>query len=286
MKTNIYLNDYLTAYYRPIPDTSRLNHISFDVLTKLSSLDSKFIFRGESTVCPYLYETLDLFKDKDYILTTDATNPDTLINYKGKIPYLVIKYDGYMNDTIRKNHQLSYNLKKILDHFKNTNTILRFEYVISAHNISWLKLDLDIMRNYLELFPKMKQPYFLLYQKADIFNEQNFSWVSLGKDAIDIMNTKNILTQKTLTSLNAWYNKTTYKCISPQNEIVVWYDGTLRLCQSLRCKEVIGDLNIDDISIIEQNVDIRRSTEDCPYREQCWLFYHYKDNIVGEQLEL
>lgn len=279
MKTNIYLNDYLVAYNKPAPDITRVNHISFDVLTKLSKLDSKFVFRGESSICPYLYETLDLFKDKDYILTTDGTNASTITNYKGKIPYLSIRYDGWMNDTIRRNHELSYNVKKILDHFKNTDTILRFEYIISPYNLSWLKVDLDIIRNYLDQYPTMKQPYFLLYQKADIFNETEFSWVPLTKESIDLMNSKTIITQRTLDAMLSWYNKSEYKCMSPQNEITVWYDGTLRICQSLRSKEVIGNLNADDISIIESSYDVRQSTEDCPYREQCWLFYHYKDNV-------
>ena len=279
MKTNIYLNDYLIAYNKPKPDISRINHISFDVLTKLAKLDSKFIFRGESSVCPYLYETLDLFKDKDYILSTDGTNASTITNYKGKIPYLSIRYDGWMNDTIRRNHELSYNVKKILDHFKNTDTVLRFEYVISPYNLSWLKVDLDIIRNYLDQYPTMKQPYFLLYQKADIFNENEFSWVPLTKESIELMNSKTIITQKTLDAMIAWYNKEEYKCISPQNELTVWYDGTLRICQSLRSKEVIGNLNTDDLSIIESSLETRKSVEDCPYRGQCWLFYHYKDNI-------
>jgi MoaA/NifB/PqqE/SkfB family radical SAM enzyme len=286
MKIDIYLNDYFTAYYRPCPDKSRLTNISFDVLTKLNTLDATFIFRGEPTLNSYLHDILDLYKDKSYILSTDGTNPDPLINYKGKIPYLSIRYDGYMNDTLRRNNKLSYNVMKLLEAFKNKETILRIEYVISNHNLNWLKLDLDIIRNYLSIYPNMKQPYFVLYQKSDVFTEPNFIWTPLSKEVIDLINTKNLFTQSSLNSLMAWYNKTPYRCTAPQNNIIVWYDGTMRLCQSHRCKEIIGNLLTDDLSIIEKTLDIRSATGDCPFRDQCWIAYHHKDNInvfQGEQ---
>lgn len=282
MKIDIYLNDYFNKYNNPIKSTDSYQQLDFSTIKKIYNYDDLFILRGEPTIYPYLYQVLDLFKDsKNYILTTEATQIESLINYRQQIPYISISYDGYMNDEIRGHRGLTLNIISLLKHLSETSTTTRFCYTINPSNLEWIQIDIKILQKFVSTYSNMKAPYFSIYQKSVIFGEPNFVWTPLSKEVIDQLNASGLLTQKNLTYLRSWFNKAEYSCTSPQEEIVVMPDSTVRLCQSLRSSEVLGNLQTQQLSdILTSSQQIRKDAENCPFKYQCWLAYHHKDNLT------
>lgn len=275
MKLSIYLNNYFVNYNHK--QTEPTENLSIKILKDLSETNHQFIFRGEPTYRTDLVKILKLFRRTDYILTTDSTDPSKILEFGKNIPYISFKWDGINNDMLRGERSLTLNMTRLLERIKNTQS--RIEYTFSPYNKdSWLN-DMAILEYYMNKY-NMKKPYFSMYQQGHIYNEQNFKWLNITKEFISKLNHKGLLTQKTLNYLNNWVKKQTYTCISPQNELVIMYDGTVRLCQSHRINEMIGDLRENTLDeIIQQSEEVRKSAEGCPLRQQCWLSYHYKDNI-------
>lgn len=242
----------------------------------------QYILRGEPTTYPYLYEVLDALQGKNFILSTDGHNPDTLIRYKGKIPYLVLNYDGFTNDKLRNNSNLTRNMLRLLDYFGNrTDMTTRIQYTISKMNLSWIKADAEILLRFYELYPNIKKPYFVIYQQTEIYNQEVFTWVGLGPETVKMLNHKGLLSAKNLAYMNAWLDKEDYECISPSNEMVMAWDGTFRICQSMRFGEEIANVEDDTLDeIILTTQDMREDCKTCPFRSQCWLAFSYKDSIA------
>lgn len=277
MKITIYLNDYKQKYRGPVPSIKE--NLSYDLIKKIVSPEHTYILRGEPTLREDLGNILDLFKKKNYILTTDGSNVQPLIDYKKTIPYIAFNWDGYMNDIIRGHRPLSFNIQKALEYFKNKKTITRIEYKISSSNLATLKNDAYHLRQMLDLYPRMKRPYFLLMQQAEIFDEHNFLWIALGKEHISNLNKMSLLTADTFNYMLSWANKKSYSCVAPQNELTINYDGSVRICQSFKFKEVIGNINDSTLDeIIASTEAIRKACTSCSFKNECWLAYHYKEN--------
>lgn len=287
MKVDIYLNNILPRYNRSPVDPSSAEHISLKHVKRLlkSNEDHLFILRGEPTLYPYLYELLDALQGKQFIVITSGFEPEKLIRYPKKIPYLVLNYDGFLNDKIRNNPSLTRNTLKLLDHFgNNMNMTTRIQYTISKHNLGWMKADAEIIIKMYDQYPNLKKPYFVVYQQTEVYNEEVFTWVGIGKETVSLLNHKGLLSQKNLSYLNAWLNKEEYKCISPQKEMVLSWDGTFRTCQSMRFGEIIANIEDDTFDeIIETTKPMREDCLECAFRQQCWLSFHYKDNIAEKK---
>jgi len=283
LKLNIFLNNHFPNYNKkPIND---IKHINLKHVKRALKLDNcQYILRGEPTLYPYLYEVLDALQGKDFILTTSGFNPEILINYKGKIPYLVLNFDGFLNDKLR-NSLLTNNILKLLDHFGNRSydTITRICYTISKMNLPWLKVDAEILIKFYELYPNLKKPYFVIYQQAEMYNQDIFTWVGMGMESVKLLNHKGLLSEKNLAYMNAWLKKEDYICSSPQDELVISYDGKFKTCMSMRFIEEIGDIETMPLNdIISSTKELRKNCEQCHYRQYCWLAFHYKDNIIKE----
>ena len=275
MKLSIYLNNYFVNYNhkQDIPD----KNLSIMLLRDLSEMDHTFIFRGEPSYRTDLHKILKMFRRKDYILTTDCSIPENILTYDKTIPYISFKWDGLKNDLIRGERSLTFNMNILIDKLKYDTS--RIEYTFSPYNKDGWKYDIEVLKYYVN--KGMKKPYFSLYQQAQIFNESDFKWINVTKELISRLNHSGLLTQKNLNYLNNWSNRRPYSCISPQDELVIMFDGSVRLCQSHRINEVIGDLNNESLDvIIERSKEERRKAEECPLKLQCWLSYHAKDNSM------
>ena len=278
MKISIYINDRFVVY-RKIKNS--FNNIDVDIVKKIYDEDDLFILRGEPTLHPEFHDVLNIFK-KNYVLTTDCCDLEALKSYKKKIPYVSFSYDGFLNDSLRVNKELTWNIMRGLEYFTSKKTETRLSYTISPYNLSWLQTDIMILKRLMAEFPKMKQPYFMLYQEGTVFQQKKFSWPGLSKTYIDLMNRSGLLTQKNLDYLLAWHNKKNYRCISPQNELIIMPDNTVRLCQSIRMHEVLGDLNNNTLDEIkDSSKDIRKKAEECQFKARCWMSMHLKDNIAA-----
>jgi len=136
----------------------------------------------------------------------------------------------------------------------------------------------------MSLYPKMKQPYYVLFQEGDYFKNKEFNWIPITEQAVLRANALGILTQKNLDFLKAYLDRKEYSCVSLKDEIIIMPDGTVRTCLSHRLKEIIGDVNIQSLEdIITITQPIREACVGCEYKLSCWLAYHYKDSIY--QLE-
>lgn len=280
MKISLFLNDYFVSYNKP----SLISQQQLDrgIIQSLYNEQDLFILRGEPTLRPDFKQVLNIFKNKNYILTTHLEDVDKLLSYDKTIPYLSIHWDGFLNDTIRGRKPHTTNLIYLLNAFRSKNTIQRLSYTISQYNISFLDVDALIIQKFLSLYPKMKQPYFNIYQKGYYYNNEQFTWPPLSREHISLLNKHGVLTQKNLDYLLRWITKEDYQCTSVENEITIMPDATVRLCQSHRIVESLGSLREKSLSqILEENKENIQKAKLCPLREQCWFAHHNKDNISG-----
>ena len=284
MKINLFINDYVPVYQRKLNQTNTLKNISLELVKKIYRPEHTYVLRGEPTEHPKFRELLDIFTEKNYILMTEASKLSSLIGYQGEIPYISFSYDGFQNDQIRGNRNLTYNVMKALEHFSQKDTQLRIEYIISQNNYEWFEIDVVILKKLMSLYPKMKQPYYVLFQEGDYFKKKDFTWVPLTEQAVLRANALGVLTQKNLDFLKAYLERKEYSCIALKDEIIVMSDGTVRLCLSHKFNEIIGDINSSTLEdIISSTQPIRDACVGCEYKLSCWLAYHYKESIY--QLE-
>lgn len=284
MKINIWLNDYYNRYNLLPKDT--YSHIDVDLFSSIiddTNENDLIILRGEPTIHPFLWQLLNKLQDRNFILTTECAQTNNLLNYKKSIPYLSFRWDGFLNDQIRGKRPLTINMKKLLAEFSGHETQLRVEYTISPYNLEYLDVDMLILQKMMLEYSKMKQPFLVVYQQSQIYNQEGYVWTPLSRDKIKDLNSKGILTQKTMKMLDGWLKKTDYSCIAPQSELTIDNQGRVRICQSLRFGDIIGDLKNNSLQdIITNTEEIRSDTAECPLKNQCWLAYHYKDNINGQ----
>ena len=283
VKIDIFLNNAFPRYGRQPMEDKDIKHADLKHIKRaIKSGEHQYILRGEPTLYPYLYEVLDALQGKDFILTTSGFNCEVLFNYGGKIPYLVVNYDGFLNDSIRNNFTLTYNIMKLIGFFANKEeTTTRICYTISKMNLNWLKPDAEILVKIYELYPNIKKPYFVIYQQTEIYNQEAFAWVGLGLESVKMLNHKGLMSEKNLAYMNAWLMKEDYECVSPQGEMVLAWDGKFRMCMSMRFAEEIGDIEVDSLEeIIESTKDQRAACTTCAYKKNCWLSHHFKDNIA------
>lgn len=282
MKISIYLNNFLPMYNHPQISKNDVKHLSLkDAKKATSSNEHLYILRGEPTIYPYLHELLDHLQGKNFILITEGTDPNVLIHYKKKIPYLSINWDGFQNDRMRSNSNLTNNVMKLLEYFKHKDMTVRLSYTITKTNLPWINVDAEILQKFYELYPNIKKPYFIIYQQTEIYNQEVFTWVGLGLKTINMLNHKGLLSEKNLAYLNAWINKEDYDCYSPRGEMVLDWNGNFKLCQSMRFGEIIANINDGTIDeIIEGTEDERDNCLKCAFRPHCWLAFTYKSNIA------
>lgn len=284
MKIDLFINDYVPVYQKRVDQTKTLKHMSLDLIKKLYRPEHTYILRGEPTEHPKFRELLDIFTEKNYILMTEVSKLPALIGYQGEIPYISFCYDGFQNDQIRGNRNLTYNIMKALEYFSQKNTQLRIEYIISPSNYEWFDIDIVILKKLMALYPKMKQPYYVLFQDGDYFKNKEFTWIPITDQAILRANALGVLTQKNLDFLKAYLERKEYSCIALKDEIIIMSDGTVRTCLSHRLNEIIADANTTSLEdIIMSTQPIREACVGCEYKLSCWLAYHYKESIY--QLE-
>jgi hypothetical protein len=279
MKINIFLNNRLSGK----SDIENLEQLPFKYIRKILDAHKdgyQYILRGEPALYPFLYEALDLLEGKDYILCTNGFNAQALVNYKGHIPYLSINYNGFLNDTIQKAH-LTNNIMILLDKFAYDNTTkTRLQYIISRINVPWIIADSEIMIKLYSIYSNMKKPYFILDQQTEVLGNDKFAWAPIGKESISMLSHKGLLSEANLNYLLAWANKNRTRCTAMANELVMIWDATFRTCMSLRFDEYIANLEDSTLDqVIENTKELRNNCIKCPSQTQCWLAYHFKDNI-------
>lgn len=279
MKINIFLNNYFVQYKQNFiePDIS----LDINILKKIPLDNNKIILRGEPTLHRQLNDILFLLHKKDYILTTDGEKVENLFSYKGQIPYISFHYDGFMNDIIRGNRSyLTKNILRALDFYAGKKTTTRISYTINKWNTEWFNVDVKILRHLLEKYPKMKRPYFLICQQGAYFMQEEFYWQPINITMIDTLNKNSLLTEKNIRMLAAYYDKATYECIAPENEITITPDGYVRLCMSHKINDVLGNLHNESFDeILKKSEEQRLAARNCNVKKKCFLAHHYKYNI-------
>lgn len=255
--------------------------IPLDIVKKIPTENNFFVLRGEPTLYKELHDLLYHLHKKDYVLTTDGEKVEALFAYKGPIPYVSFNYDGFVNDTLRGNRNyLTRNIIRALDFYTGKKTQTRLSYTINPWNREWFKVDVQILRHFLEKYPSMKKPYFLIFQQGVFFMQVEFSWQPIDVKMIDDLNKASLLTEKNIRMLAAYYDKAAYVCSAPQDEVVITPDGYVRLCMSYRMNDILGNLNEQSFDeIIEQSKETRFGALECPLRGKCYLAHHYKHNV-------
>ena len=135
-------------------------------------------------------------------------------------------------------------------------------------------------KRFMTIYPKLKQPYFNIYQKGYYYNNEQFTWPPFSREHITLLNKEGVLTQKNFNYLLNWITKSSYQCTAVQNEVTILPDATVRLCQSHRIVESLGSLKEKSLSeILKENQEKIQQAKQCPLREQCWFAHHLKDSI-------
>jgi len=283
MKINLFLNNYFTQYNKNFM-RPKVN-FPISLLEKLSNKHF-IILRGEPTLYKEFQEVLTYLNRNDfqYLITTDAENPIQLITYKGPIQYVSFNYDGLLNNSLRGNRlYLQKNILKICDFLTSKKSLMRLNYTISPFNRETFYADIGILNYIKTKYPRMKRPYFSIYQQGPYFVQEQFIWTPIDVGMIDKLNKASLLTDRSLRQLVAYHDRATYKCIAPENELNITPDGKVHLCLSYKFNDIIGNLNTQTLQeIINDSKDERDGCGDCQHKEKCFLANHFKDNINGQ----
>lgn len=283
MKVSLYLNDYFVKYNAAQKSKDEVSNLKIGYVEGVYNPDDLFILRGEPTYRDDLHKIFKIFKNKNYILTTQGFDVDKLISYEDTIPYISFHWDGFFNDTIKASPGLTYNMIRCLEALKHKKTIFRISYTINPFNSDSLDADIAIMRKLLSSYPNMKQPYFMLYQSGTYYSQDKQTWTYFAPHQAAKLNAAGLLTQKNLQYLTRWLKREPYFCTSIKDEAVVMPDATLRVCQSFQLSNALGWLNDKNLKqIMESSEDTFNNLRKCPFREQCWLAYNYKENKRSE----
>lgn len=277
MKINIYLNNWFVKYNAAQKTKNEVENLKIGFIESIYNSNDLFILRGEPTFRDDLYDILKIFKNKNYILTTNCFEPEKLILFNETIPYISFHWDGFYNDIIKGGSGFTYNMFRCLESLSHKKTIFRIAYTISNFNLNYLDVDILTLRKMMETYPTMKQPYFILYQEGEYFNQNNFIWNSFNKIHLDKLNKSGLLTQKNFNYLSDWLNKKPYVCTSIKEEAVIMPDASMRLCQSHQIKKELGSLREKNIKqIFTDSTSLFKEMEHCPFCEKCWLAYNRK----------
>ena len=271
------MNNFFIHYNNSNPSPS--SHIDVSLVEKIASPDDLFILRGEPNYHPQLHDLLDVLKNSRLIYTTHAFNIDALLSYKRTLPYVSFHYDGIQNDRIKQQSGLTVNILRALNAMSSHVSVTRLAYTLSPFNKDWIDGDIGLLRQFYENYRNMKKPYFLIYQQGKYFSQPNFAWTSINKTFIDHVNRSGILSQKDLQFFLSFFSKVDYNCLALQDELVIDWNGDVRLCMSHRWNEIIGNIRDQSLEDIKASTKDIRQTSQCPVRHQCWMAYHYKDSI-------
>jgi len=282
MKIDIYCNDYFMRYNAAQLDKDSLKQLRSGYIRGIVNEEDMFILRGEPAFHYDFKYILDSFKKQNYILTTHGNNADAIISYDRKIPYISFNWDGFINDSIKGHKPLTSEITRTLQYLNSTDTVVRIAYTISPFNIKWLATDAVVLRKMMDAYPKMKQPYFMLYQEGTYYSQDEFTWTSISYEDVNNLNKLGLLTEKNLSYLLSWINRKDYQCTAPINDVVIMSDATVRTCQSYRMSEVLGSLDVNNLpDIISQTKEKRSSLINCEYKERCWFACNLKDSLYG-----
>lgn len=278
MKISLFLNNYLPLYNKP--HKAELVSLDKKILSDVINSEDQFILRGEPTIYPDLHNVLNQFKrKKNYILTTHMLDLDALLSYDRTIPYVSVFWDGILNDKIKGTKPLTANMIRFFDSIKGKDTTTRIHYTFTSTNAPYFMSDITTLKGLITNYQKMKQPYFSLHQSGFYYSESEFVWPPFTRSHLTELNKQGLLTKKNFNYLLGFLSKDKPRCVSPQNEITILYDGTVRLCQSHRIVESLGSLYEKSLQeILEENKENIKSAETCPLREQCWFSHHFHDN--------
>ncbi|MFW6226444.1 MAG: hypothetical protein ACOC3V_05755, partial [bacterium] len=271
MKISLFLNDYFVNYTKnPLVSQQQLDR---NIIQELYNENDLFILRGEPTLRPDFKQILDIFKNKkNYILTTHLEDSSKIFNYDRTIPYISINWDGINNDIIRGGKPFTSNMIKLFNVLKSKKTIQRISYTMSQYNLAFIDVDARAIKRFMTIYPKIKQPYFNIYQKGYFYNNEKFTWPPISKEHLTLLNQEGLLTKKNFEYLLSWITKQNYQCTSIENEITIMPDATVRLCQSHRIIESLGSLKEKSLhNILKENEENIKKAKMCPLREQCWL---------------
>lgn len=278
MKVNIYCNDYFMKYNKAQVDS--VVNLRSGFIRGVANETDTFILRGEPTLHYDFNHILSSFSKNNYILTTHGNNADAIINCDRRIPYVSFNWDGFLNDNIKGHRPLTSEIMRTLQYLRSKDTIVRIAYTISPFNVKWLSTDAVILKKMMDMFPNMKQPYFMLYQEGTYYSQPDFTWTSITKEDLASLNRLGVLTKKNFDYLLAWINHKEYQCIAPQNDITIMNDATVRMCQSYQMNKIIGNLNDNNLQeIIASSLEERKKMINCEYKDKCWFACHLKDNI-------
>lgn len=280
MKFDVYCNDYFMRYNKAQLDKDSLKQLRTGYIRGIANETDTFILRGEPTLHYEFKAVLDSFKKQNYILTTHGNNADAIISYDRKIPYVSFNWDGFMNDSIKGNKPLTSEIMRTLQYLRGSETVVRMAYTISPFNVKWLATDAAVLRKMLDSFPKMKQPYFMLYQEGTYYCQDDFAWTSVSYDDVNNLNKLGLLTEKNLKYLLVWINRKEYQCTAPSESVTIMPDATVRTCQSYKMAEVLGSLQANNLpDILNNSADTRSASINCEYKERCWFACGMKDSL-------
>ena len=224
MKISLFLNDYFVNYNKK-PTISK-QQLDRNIIQELYNDKDLFILRGEPTLRPDFKQILDIFKDKkNYILTTHLEDIQKILDYDRTIPYISIIWDGILNDNIRGRKSYTSDMIHLFNFFKSKKTIQRINYTISQYNSNFVDIDAKIIKRFMTIYPKLKQPYYSIYQKGYYYNNKDFTWPPFGKEQLIMLNQEGVLTQKNFNYLSQWIKKSHHQCTAIQNEITILPDA-------------------------------------------------------------
>ena len=254
MKIHLFLNDLKSK-----------KQLDRNIISKIYNTKDLFILRNDITKRHTFVENLEKLTRKNYIIISKVTNTKVFNQYDGDIPYISLIGYGLYEDRRHLDKII-----KLCDKFKGKNTKLRINYVITDRDIGKFTVDTAILKSLIIRY-NMLQPYFDLIQKGDFFGQEKYIYPLFNENLLNKLNKTGLLTQKNFDYLSGYINKTQSTCNVGDN-ITIYPDGTLRLCHSHRCQEVLGNLKKTHIAdIIDNNKEKIDEAKNCFMLQSCWI---------------
>ncbi len=215
---------------------------------------------GEFFLYSYYEDLLDLIKNRDYVIVTNCSLPDKIIQAceKYKIPKLMISLDGRPdnNKFIRQGSDI----KNIINVIKKLQgkTELLINYTISEYNT------LDDLRWVMSFVKKMG-----LKLEINVYN--NLSYLSSVPEEKEIYDIKSLIKNPFATHYNLWHTgKLAIPCTSIKYVSSVYPNGNITLCKK-KADIVLGNIynnSLDEIWNSEKTKTLQTDHFNC---NDCWL---------------
>lgn len=234
----------------------------------LAYKDADFVYGGgEFFLYPYYDELLawSELNNINYTILTNCLLPQKLQQVVSRFaPNVTISWDGVKHDEIRGVPGNTAIIKNMVYYIRRCNGGVKLSYTFSKFNYDTIGEDMRVAK---EEFG-MDKLYLALGRDSDTF--ANKDELIAPKDYYPLLEHLDMFYERDILFLKDWANCSLQECGSIKDVITIYSNGEIPLCQGIENTKSWGNILIDDIKEIKDNMDILSSAGvHCKYSGRC-----------------